>query len=514
MSAIHISIDGKEIEVEAGQTVLAAARGIGVEIPTLCHLEKCGPLTSCLVCLVKVKDVNGGKLVPSCATKAVDGMKIESETDEVRAARRTALELLLSDHAGDCLSPCQRLCPLGLNIPFVLRQIQSGWTHAAATTMRAALPMAGVLGRLCHHPCEQGCRRSLVDDAAAIRDLERWAADQSAQQPGLYAARRAGPRGKSVVIVGAGPAGLSAAHSLARSGFGVTVIDRNDRVGGSLRKAPESELPASVMAADTAFLEAMGVRFSLKIELGREVTMEGLLRGFDAVLVATGEPDGGSAKAPVDAAQGVFAAGSAVKPVKQLVKAMAEGKSAAEKIERFLLGQPEPAEHKPFSSVMGRMEKAELQEFACGACASPRIEAADVDLTETQAAAEAGRCLHCDCPSAGNCSLQSYARSYGADPARFRTTRRTFHREAQAGGVLFEPGKCITCGICVRLAELAQEELGLAFIGRGFTVRVAAPFGHAISDGMRKVAAECVEHCPTGALQWPPAGYLSTAKAT
>ena len=107
MSTIDITLDGQEVALQPGQTVLDAARQIGIDIPTLCHLEQCGPLTSCLVCLVKIN----GKLVPSCATKAVSGMVVESETEEVHEARRTALELLFSDHVGDCLSPCQRLCP-------------------------------------------------------------------------------------------------------------------------------------------------------------------------------------------------------------------------------------------------------------------------------------------------------------------------------------------------------------------------------------------------------------------
>ena len=174
MSAISITIDGKRVEVAPGRTVLQAARQIGLDIPTLCHLEKCGPLTSCLVCLVKVVANGQSRLVPSCATQAAPGMVIESETEEVHQARRTALELLFSDHVGDCLSPCHRLCPLQLNIPAMIRQIQAGRLEEAIATLREALPLAGVLGRLCHHPCEQGCRRGVFDEPAAIRQMERF----------------------------------------------------------------------------------------------------------------------------------------------------------------------------------------------------------------------------------------------------------------------------------------------------------------------------------------------------
>jgi NADH dehydrogenase/NADH:ubiquinone oxidoreductase subunit G len=86
------------------------------------------------------------------------------------------------------------------------------------------------------------------------------------------------------------------------------------------------------------------------------------------------------------------------------------------------------------------------------------------------------------------------------DASRFRSQRRPFEQQLQRGGVIFEPGKCILCGICVKLAEMAAEPLGLTFIGRGFDVRVAAPFDRPIEEGVSAVAAECVLHCPTGAL--------------
>ena len=263
MSAFAITIDGKRVEVAPGRTVLQAARQIGVDIPTLCHLEKCGPLTSCQVCLVKVVANGQSRLVPSCATQAAPGMVIESETEEVHQARRTALELLFSDHVGDCLSPCHRLCPLQLNIPAMIRQIQAGRLEEATATLRQALPLAGVLGRLCHHPCEQGCRRGVFDEPAAIRQMERFLTEHEFKGDSKQAAVRAFPRPaagrQSVVVVGAGPAGLAAAHDLARRGYAVTVMDRHGKPGGRLRDVPESEMPAAVLEAEIALLAEMGI---------------------------------------------------------------------------------------------------------------------------------------------------------------------------------------------------------------------------------------------------------------
>ena len=93
-----LTIDNREIEVPPGTTVLGAARQLGIDIPTLCYLEGCEPATSCLVCVVKINGNRGSS--PPCGTAAVEGMKVESETAEVHAARRTALELLLERSPG------------------------------------------------------------------------------------------------------------------------------------------------------------------------------------------------------------------------------------------------------------------------------------------------------------------------------------------------------------------------------------------------------------------------------
>jgi len=94
----RVVIDGCEIEVVPGSNLLAAARKLGIDVPALCYHPSCTPNTSCMACVMKIAAT--GRIVPSCATRAEDGLVVESETDEVRALRRTALELLLSDHAG------------------------------------------------------------------------------------------------------------------------------------------------------------------------------------------------------------------------------------------------------------------------------------------------------------------------------------------------------------------------------------------------------------------------------
>ncbi len=514
-TSFAITIDSRPVEVQPGDSVLTAARKLGIDIPTLCFLEKCGPLNSCQVCLVKLN----GKLVPSCGTKVAPGMAVESETQEVHEARRTALELLFSDHVGDCLSPCQRLCPLMLNIPVMLRHIEAERLDDAIATVRGALPLPAVLGRLCHHPCEQGCRRGHWDDPAAIRDMEKFITDQDFQNPEPHVPSRKPATGKKVAIVGAGPTGLAAAYYLTRNGHAVTVLDRRAKPGGTMRDVPENLLPAASLEAEIGLLVRLGIEFKSGVELGNSVVLVDLANQFDAVLLAVGELAKGEGdkfgvslagvaiKGDPNTCQTsvprVFAAGSAVRLQKQVIRAMAEGRAAAECVHRFLSGQPARRPEKPFSSIMGRIEPGELRAFLRGGVSTGgSVTPCDAcrGHTHKEAAGESSRCLHCDCRSSGNCILQHYAQVYGADASRFRSERRPFEQNLQPGGVIFEPGKCILCGICVKLTALAQEELGLSFVGRGFDVRVATPFNRTIEDGLQKVAEECVEQCPTGAL--------------
>jgi NADH dehydrogenase/NADH:ubiquinone oxidoreductase subunit G len=96
--------------------------------------------------------------------------------------------------------------------------------------------------------------------------------------------------------------------------------------------------------------------------------------------------------------------------------------------------------------------------------------------------------------------LREYAREYEAKSSRYKNERRSFVQQAQHPDVIYEAGKCIRCGLCIQIASEAKEKLGLTFIGRGFNVQVAVPFGRSIAEGLKIAAERCVGGCPTGAL--------------
>ena len=503
---MKLTIDNLEVEVQEGATILDAARQCGVHIPTLCFLDGHAAPTSCLVCAVRVNAA--ARLVPACATRAVEGMAVESETADVRAARKLALELLLGDHAGDCLAPCQIACPAHLDIPEMLRHIAAEHWPRAIAVIKETIPLPATLGRICPGLCERGCRRAQHDAAVAICRLKWAAADVDLASSIPYMPPCAPENGRTVAIIGAGPAGLSAAYFLQRAGCACTIYDEGELPGGTLRTAiAEDVLPQAVLAAEIAGIAQLGVRMISGTRIGRELTLDAVRADCDAVVLACGsQPASGSAQfAGIIGARGhtctlpgVFHSGA---PTKYAVQAVAAGDSVARAVLAYL--KIPFAEESRFSVHLGRLGEEELRLLLPDANPAPRVTPAKGEIaciSMAQACDEAARCLHCDCRKLQACKLRQYAMEYGAQPARFKGTRRELELDRTHADLVYEPGKCIACGLCVQIAAEAREALGLSFIGRGFTVRVAAPFGENMAAGLREVGLACADACPTGAL--------------
>ncbi len=514
----RLRIDQREVEVPPGATILQAAQKLGIEVPTLCFLERYRPSTSCLVCMVKV--CNPDRLVPSCGTLAVEGMEIESETEEVHQVRRSALELLLSDHLGDCLAPCYFTCPAQMDIPQMLRRIASAELGDAIATVKHDIALPAVLGRICPAPCEKACRRRPADGAVAICRLKRYVADAdlAAGEPYLPPCEPA--TGKRVAIVGAGPTGLSAAYYLLQRGHACTLFDENEKPGGRLhRETTEDELPRDVLDAEIRPIVQLGAELRMSTRLGGEEPLDDLRREFDAVLVACGAASIDRAESwglqtarrgiRVDKGtyatnlEGVFAAGNAIRTKGLVVRSVADGKKVAVSIDQQLSGRPVTGPRKPFSTRIGPLETDELAQYLVGAANAPRRDpatGAGDGFAPDEAAEQAARCMHCDCRRLQTCQLRTCAERYGANPHRYKAPRRPFRQDRQHAEVIFEPGKCIRCGLCIEIASAAGEPLGLTFVGRGFDVRVDVPLNRSLDEALRRVAAECVDACPTAAL--------------
>ncbi|MBL7154751.1 MAG: (2Fe-2S)-binding protein [Phycisphaerae bacterium] len=513
-----VSIDNREVEVPAGSTILDAAEKLGLAIPRLCFMEGCKASTSCMVCVVKVAGL--GRLVPACATAAKDGMRVESNSAEVRDARKAALELLLSDHLGDCMGPCQVTCPARMNIPLMIRQIAAGRLADAIVTVKKDIALPAVLGRICPKPCEKSCRRTVHDGAVSICLLKRYVADVDLRSERPYLPQCKPNRGKRVAIVGAGPAGLAGAYYLQQEGFGCTLFDDHEEPGGMLRYGVvEDELPRDVLDREIALIMKLGAEFRGQRRIGVALSMEDLRRDFDAVFVAVGQlKDGDDEAMGLDTGKrgiavdtrtyetsvpGVFAGGEAVRNRKLAVRSVADGKEAAASIGQYLLGQPVTGPDRPFNTHIGRLQDGEIEMFLTdNVSGKSRLTPAAQGggFCDEEALDEAARCLHCDCRKAETCKLRRYAKEYTARATRYKGSRRLFAQDLQHPELIYEAGKCIDCGICIQIGKQAGEELGLTFVGRGFDVRVAVPFDRSLAEGLAKAARRCAEACPTGAL--------------
>ncbi len=293
MATIQLTINQQTIEAEDNQSILKIARDNGVAIPTLCYDERMEVYGSCGLCMVEIQ--GAPKLFKACATMATDGMVIETNTPRVIESRKTNLELLLSNHIGDCVAPCVLACPGKTDCQGYVGLIANGEHQEALKLIKEQLPLPASIGRVCPHPCETACRRGEVEEPISILWLKRFAADLD-RAKGMFMPKIAQDKGKTVGVVGGGPGGLTAAYFLRTMGYGVTVYDAMPKMGGMLRYGiPEYRLPKNVVDDEVQLIEQMGARFVNNVEIGKgETTLQALRNQHDALYLAIGAWRGGT----------------------------------------------------------------------------------------------------------------------------------------------------------------------------------------------------------------------------
>ncbi len=499
MRQFTIEIDDQEIEVSEDMTVLDAAAAAGIGIPSLCFSRRHGACNACMVCGVREVDKD---IIPACSTKVRSSMRIDASSPEVRAFRKHALEFLLAEHVGDCDAPCRLSCPVFFDIPAMLHKIAANDFPGAADLIHDGMPLPHLSCMLCkRRPCEKACRRGRHDtplDIVAILHAALRTKDFPPENQ---------PRKYSVAVVGGGCAGLAASDMLSKHDCRCTVFESGDKPGLEIAGllAPEY---SGLLENELARLAAAGITFRCSAKITPEDVAGWLLKEFDAVLLCVGshsmnifssllktDENGAFTRLQsfMTSVKGVFAAEDMAIHASG-IQAVADGVESGHAVISWLEhGRHFVAENR-YDHRFGEVTAEDMRQFTDG---TNSIKTAVTD--NAGAGLEAARCLHCDCRKYESCLLRRHASEYMTQQFRIPSQRHAFKR-IDAGEIIYEPGKCIRCGICIKIGEAEGKAVGPVFNGRGYEVELGAPLGHSMMEALEGIGPECAAACPTGAL--------------
>lgn len=206
------------------------------------------------------------------------------------------------------LPPCRAACPAHVNVQAYVSLIQRGKFKEAVEIIRKDMPFPAICGRVCFSPCEDACARVNVDQAVSIRALKRLVADIEREQGRIKPEPIPKKHIEKVAIIGAGPAGLTAAYELAKHGYPVTVFERMAEPGGMMRYCiPEFRLEKFVVANEISYIKDIGVEIKTGVEFGRDINLESLRNdGYKAVFIAIGTQQGMRLNVPGEDLEGVI----------------------------------------------------------------------------------------------------------------------------------------------------------------------------------------------------------------
>lgn len=363
---------------------------------------------------------------------------------------------------------CTAACPVHVDVRAMNGAIAKGDFDAAAKALRRSVPFAGIIGRICDHPCEPVCKRREVGEAISIRELERVVTSrvpaETAGAPPLAKKK------ERVAIVGAGLSGLTAAFDLTRKGYQVVVFEATDGLGGSIWTVPEDELPRTTIFDDFEILNKLSIDFRLATRVRPGVPASEVESDFHAIYIGTGKAAESPFAPETDVSRsiiideltfqtsrpGVFAGGSATQKQgrRSPIRSISDGRRAAISIDRFL-------QKVSLTASRDREGSYETRLFTSvdGVKPLPRVRMSDPThgFTSDEARMEAARCLQCECVEC--VKICEYLAEYKGYPKKY--VRQIYNNLSivmgQRQGNKFI-NSCSLCGLC---KEVCPESLNM-----------------------------------------------------
>ena len=206
------------------------------------------------------------------------------------------------------LPPCQEACPINLQTRHYTRLIADGKYLEALDVIREELPFPGVIGRICHHPCEEACLRGeKLDDAVSLCVLKRFVADYEVGKREIPVPVAGDQKGREVAVIGGGPSGMTCALDLRKAGYAVTLFEGHDKLGGMLYfGVPAYRLPKQVLDSEVSLVEKAGVDVRYNTRVGKDISLKQIYETFDAVYIACGAQRGAKLGIQNEDAKGVI----------------------------------------------------------------------------------------------------------------------------------------------------------------------------------------------------------------
>jgi glutamate synthase (NADPH/NADH) small chain len=368
---------------------------------------------------------------------------------------------------------CAAACPVHVDARGLAAEVAKGNFVAAAKILKKTIPFPGIVSRICDQPCRAVCRRGEAGEPVSIRALEKSCLDWAAEaQEKISVLPKKAPR---AAVVGGGLSGLTAAFDLAKKGYTAVVYERENRLGGSLWRFSEEELPRQVIAADLEVLEKLGVDLRLGTTIGKDIPLDGLVEGYDAVYLALGEKPQDTFGLDLDehgwvlvdpvtfstSRDGVFAGGGMRRDPqgRSPIRSIADGRRVAISIDRYLQKVSLTAARSGEGPLSTR-----LYTSIEGVEPLPAVSMGDAGrgYAREEAMREAGRCIQCQCLEC--VKVCEYLNSFGGYPKKY--VRQVYNNLSIVMGHRHANKLINSCSLCGLCREVCPEDLHMGLVCR------------------------------------------------